>query len=32
LKKEGWIKNNDGTMEIRFQPEPVKYIEEEVLI
>ncbi|CAK85059.1 unnamed protein product, partial (macronuclear) [Paramecium tetraurelia] len=32
LKQQGWIKNNDGNMEIKFQPEPVKYVEEEILI
>ncbi|CAD8138423.1 unnamed protein product [Paramecium octaurelia] len=32
LKQQGWVKNSDGNMEIRFQPEPVKYVEEEILV
>ncbi|CAK69304.1 unnamed protein product (macronuclear) [Paramecium tetraurelia] len=32
LKQQGWIKNNEGNMEIKFQPEPVKYVEEEILV
>ncbi|CAD8150561.1 unnamed protein product [Paramecium pentaurelia] len=32
LKQQGWVKNSDGNMEIRFQPEPAKYVEEEILV
>ncbi|CAD8057295.1 unnamed protein product [Paramecium sonneborni] len=32
LKQQGWVKNTEGNMEIRFQPEPAKYVEEEILV